>query len=952
MLDLTTLFIKIFNLSLSAGWIVLFVVLLRLLLRKAPKWINCLWWLLVGVRLVFPFSIESIFSLIPSAEVVSPDIIYSRSPSISTGIPALNTVVNPVISGAFTPDPSNSVNPLQVVAIIGSWLWLLGVAAMLVYAVVCYGLLKRKMRTAVKLEGNIYESENVGSPFILGIIRPKIYLPFGLSDENRSYIISHENAHLNRKDHLIKPLAFLLLSVYWFNPLMWLSYVLLCRDIELACDERAVKNLRHEERKEYSLALLNNSAHRRMIAACPLAFGEVGVKQRIKSVMNYKKPAFWVVVVALVLSVVSSVCLLTNPVTADDIEEGYYLESDNVYSERVTDYISENIYGVGFAETTYLYAVENGITMDIGELQKSDLDNERLKTFTFLGEAPELDRITVAYVARNWDDEVAYKNCTLHYLVKTENGEYYMIKAFAPTLWLDGVINEDGEAELGEVGQITVNSIRKLGYLGETYKKDTVVTEKSSEVSERDSAIRIALINQLPAPDGSLSDGLPFTTVSIHVAGTDTKITSEGTTETYAVYFARYRYTYADGQLSEYGEANRAILEFEIREDGTYALKECWEFKKDDLDSAFAKTFHLLTDIEENDPERSTDTLTYECRVNAMNHFDVAFWTYAPMLSATWYYACPLTFSLDYDKAELSCTEGTMVKEKYKEGNEYNAVMTYENSDTPIWCPFIPGGDSSEEADEAEITFTLYKNGKKVHKGKINMTRQDAFSTALGEIYVLDITEGDLVASEGPTIRLSERANEISFYKERVAESNLTRTVIASNYLTSSEIQRLKEIFDSAHWIDADYVGRKELKLDGRFVLDDNDNCYFSDESNVLLMSASSYYAEINSEDMDFIMSLQERRVYECDLGGLYSKLTLTLSSKFFEFSSHPLSSEVYYGDYEETEKAIVLIDDETESVFTFIKSDGKLIFDEKNSSPLPEYNGVTNIEDGAVFKQ
>ncbi len=960
MFDLTTLFIEVFNLSISAGWIVLAVVLLRFLLKKAPKWINCLWWLLVGIRLVFPFSIESIFSLIPSAKVVSPDIIYSPSPSISTGIPALNTVVNPVISESFAPDLSNSVNPLQVVAILGSYVWLIGIAVMVIYAVVCYALLKRKMRTAVKYEGNIFESENVQSPFILGIFKPKIYLPFGLTDENRNHIISHENAHLKRKDHLIKPLAYLILSVYWFNPLMWLSYVLLCRDIELACDEKAVKNFAHGERQEYSLALLQNSTHRRMIAACPLAFGEVGVKQRIKSVMNYKKPTFWVIIVALIASVVASVCLLTNPVTADDIKEGYYLERDRIYSERVTDYVTENIYGVGFAETPYLYVIENGITADIGELQKSDLDNERLDSFTFLDMAPELDRITTAYVARNWDSEDQISDCTLHYIVKTENDDHYMIKAFAPTLWLDGVINEKGEAEVGEVGQITVKEIRRLGYLGENYKDHLVTTERTSEASERDSAIRVALMNQLPAPDGSLSDGLPFTTVSIHVPGVETvsgtRKEHEGTLshivyETYAVCFARYRYTYENGQFAEHGEANKAILEFEIWEDGTYALKDCWEFNKDDAED-FEKRFNELTDSSDYDETQLAGTLTYECRVNAMNHFDVASWTYSPMLSATWHYACPITFSMDYDKAVISCTDGTMIKEKYGERNEEATEMTYERNDTPIWTPMRQdGSENSEEAKSAEISFRLYKNGRTIYKGKITAKAQEEFVSQLGQMYIFEISEGGnkFLISEGPTVRLGVWTNEIRFFKERVAETNPERVIIESHYLSPAEIEKLNEIMDTAEWVNAEYIGRKELWLDGKFLLED-DPVFFSDESNVLY--ASPYYAEIESEDMDFIMSLQGRREYTCDMGGLYSKLILTLPSQFFEFSSHPLSSEVYYGDYEETEETIVLKDDETESTFTFRKSEGKLIFDEKNSSPLPEYNGVENIEDGAVFMQ
>lgn len=952
MFDLTTLFIEVFNLSISAGWIVLAVVLLRFLLKKAPKWINCLWWLLVGIRLVFPFSIESIFSLIPSAKVVSPDIIYSPSPSISTGIPALNTVVNPVISESFAPDLSNSVNPLQVVAILGSYVWLIGIAVMVIYAVVCYVLLKRKMRTAVKYEGNIFESENVQSPFILGILKPKIYLPFGLTDENRNHIISHENAHLKRKDHLIKPIAYLILSVYWFNPLMWLSYVLLCRDIELACDEKAVKNFAHEERQEYSLALLQNSTHRRMIAACPLAFGEVGVKQRIKSVMNYKKPAFWVIAVAIVVSVAASVCLLTNPVSADEIKEGYYLERDTVYSERVTEYVSENIYGVGFAGTPYLYVTENGITADIGELQKSDLDNERLDSFTFLDMAPELDKITTAYVARNWDGESETENCTLHYLVKTENDEYYMIKAFAPTLWLDGVINEKGEAEIGEVGQITVKEIRRLGYLGKNYKENTVIHEYTSHTSERDFQIEMALKNQLDPPEGSLATGMPFTAVSFHVLGEQCLRTSDGTIEKYAVAFVRYRYTYEDGQVFESGEANRAIIEFGVEADGAYALKECWEFDKNDLDSAFEKTFHFMVPEESYDTEQLSNTLTYECRTKAMDYFHIAYWSYSPMLSYTYAYACPLIFSMDYDKIELTCSDGTMVKEKFGEHNEESTEMTYEKDDTPIWTPVRWNGDeNSEEADFAEITFRLYKNGRTIHKGKMTARAQEKFVSPLGQMYIFEISEGGnkFLISEGPTVRLGVWTNEIRFFKERVAETNPERVIIASHYLSPTEIEKLKEIMDTANWVNAEYIGRKELWLDGKFLLED-DPVFFSDESNVLY--APPYYAEIESEDMDFIMSLQGRREYTCDLGGLYSKLTLTLAPKFFEFSSHPLSSAIYYGDYEETEDSIILKDDETEAVFAFKKSDGKLIFDEKNSSPIMKYNGTESLKDGAVFSQ
>ncbi len=964
MFDLTTLFIEVFNLSISAGWIVLAVVLLRFLLKKAPKWINCIWWLLVGMRLVFPFSIESIFSLIPSSEVVSPDIIYSPSPSISTGIPALNSVVNPVISGAFAPDPANSVNPLQVVAILGSYVWLIGVAAMLIYAVVCYALLKRKMRTAVKYEGNIFESENVQSPFILGMIKPKIYLPFGLTDENRNHIISHENAHLKRKDHLIKPIAYLILSVYWFNPLMWLSYVLLCRDIELACDEKAVKNFAHEERQEYSLALLQNSIHRRMIAACPLAFGEVGVKQRVKSVMNYKKPAFWVIVVALIASVVASVCLLTNPVSDDKLKPGLYKEGELIYSERATSYISENLYGI--TEDNQLYISDNGITTNIGVLDKINLDNNRLKTFTFLGEAPELDRITSAYVTRDWDSEDQISDCTLHYIVKTVEGDYFMIKAFAPTLWIDAVINEKGETEIGEVGQITVNSIRKLTFEGKIYTESENFFDQRlilTKEEKLDRAITEALRANAPVHFGKRP---MFTTESFTILANEEQIeqtdlyTNLVVGETVAIFYHRNSYNYENSQLSESISSNTAIISFDLDSGDNYTFREFSEKKKDDHDSAYVKTFHLMVNEEDYNFEELGNTLTYSCREKAMAHFKIADWIYSPMLSASFHYACPITFSIDYDKIKLTCSDGTLVKERFGVHNEYKTEMTYEKGDTPIWTPIMPGGaQSSEEADFTEITFRLYKNGRTIYKGKMNVRAQENFTTLLGTMYIFELTEADRMlvvrkGEAGPVVRVSDTSNEIVYYKEPVAERNPYRTEIAHIYLESPQLERLKDIIEEAEWEDVGYYDKTNEEVhyvDGELRLTGGTTYYFSDEDNVLVNSP--YLAKLSDEDIIYIMSLQTVREYHTAVDdGTFASLRIYPADNHFEFTPHALSSAVYYGEYEETDKKIVLRDRNTENFFTFKKSRGTLIFDEKNSSTLPKYKGAETLSDGAMFTQ
>ena len=310
---LKTAFLNLANMSISASWLVLAILVLRLVLNKAPKWVNVLLWGIVAVRLVCPFTIESALSLIPSTQTIPMNIEMAAKPAIDSGVEAVNSMVNPMIAASFTPYPGASANPLQIWIPLAAVIWFFGMVLMMSYTVISYWNLRRKVDTAVIYKNNIYHSENVSSPFVLGILKPRIYLPYSMDGKNLDHVVAHEQAHIRRKDHLWKPLGFLLLTVHWFNPLMWLAYVMLCRDIELACDEKVIAKLANEQRADYTEALVACSVNRRMIAACPLAFGEVGVKDRVKSIMNYQKPAFWIIVTALVLCVVVAVCFLTNP---------------------------------------------------------------------------------------------------------------------------------------------------------------------------------------------------------------------------------------------------------------------------------------------------------------------------------------------------------------------------------------------------------------------------------------------------------------------------------------------------------------------------------------------------------------------------------------------------------------------------------------------------------------
>jgi len=329
-----TLFLKIVNLSITASWLVLAVTALRFIFKKAPKWIFCLLWGLVALRLLCPFSIESALSLIPSRETLPQEIITSPVPEIESGIDRIDAIVNPILSASLAAAPGASVNPTQIWVSLFALCWLAGMAAMLIYALISYLVVSHRVSTATLLCDNIKQSETVDSPFVLGFFRPKIYLPYAIAAEDMQYVIAHERAHIRRKDHWWKPIGFMLLSVYWFNPVMWLAYLLLCRDIEAACDEKVISDGDKDYRKAYSTALLNCSVHRRTIAACPLAFGETGVKSRIKSVMNYKRPAFWLIITALIASIVAAVCLLTVP------KEQNEHDTSPLYYKNVTESIS------------------------------------------------------------------------------------------------------------------------------------------------------------------------------------------------------------------------------------------------------------------------------------------------------------------------------------------------------------------------------------------------------------------------------------------------------------------------------------------------------------------------------------------------------------------------------------------------------------------------------------
>ena len=548
---MSDLFLNILNMSIAASWLILAVVLLRFLLKKAPKWIIILLWGIVALRLAVPFSFESALSLIPSAETFNAHNIQYETPAISSGIPAVNNAVNPVLGETFAPNSVGSINPLYIWTLVVSAIWLVGIAAMLLYAVISYVRVRQSVAERVPYEGNIFLCDHVKSPFILGLVRPKIYLPSSMDAASMEPVIAHEKAHLTRCDHWWKPVGFLILTVHWFNPLCWIAYVLLCRDIELACDEKVIRQMDLNGKKQYSTALLEFSTGRRLVTICPLAFGEVGVKERVKNVLNYKKPAFWLIVVAIIACGVVTVCFATNPKQElpqeqriDELRSKYPEYFDLITSKGLEVYVWQ------LAKDSYSFGLMPG--------------TNREKTLEELMSLKGASAAEMALILSTYEIEdenifvIPWGNPISSYMVGTgdmETPEY--INNIRTMLGLDGV-------SMGSAG-------------GEDTPTPAGPDAADTTISEEQAAIRQAILehNKSSYPleyDVACCSFITLETLSATpLAGSSThKITYYG----WALY-EQYRAT--DNGLETTGGSHiPVVLSFDLDERG-YTLTEYWE---------------------------------------------------------------------------------------------------------------------------------------------------------------------------------------------------------------------------------------------------------------------------------------------------------------------------------------------------------------------------------------
>lgn len=448
-------FLQLLNMSMTAGWLVLAVIILRFAFRNMPKGIRCVLWALVAVRLICPITIESQVSLVPSAETIPKQNLYTDSPIVHSGINEINSLINPILSGDsmihldVNLNNDTNENILARLVNVASYIWLAGVVIMFVYGGCSYLHIRRKVQASINIHGNIYICDTIDTPFILGINKTKIYLPSYLTEAEIKCVVAHEKAHIKRKDHWWKPFGFILLMIYWFNPLMWVAYILLCRDIELACDERVISDMDSSSRKIYSEVLLASSTTYRFVIASPLAFGEVAVKSRIKSVLNYKKPAFWVTALGCIVCIVVGVGFLTNPVKKDTYENSKSVnKKGNVIETYMCSYTNEDI-----ESTAYLWL---------------DYENNTC------GFAPmiEMSYMTQGQFVVDGDKVV----------ITSQGGDTYIFRMIGGNLQYEGF--EGQHNELGKLSPVNIFELKDVTDKSDISSEDNIQNDEETNNSE------------------------------------------------------------------------------------------------------------------------------------------------------------------------------------------------------------------------------------------------------------------------------------------------------------------------------------------------------------------------------------------------------------------------------------------------------------------------------------
>ncbi len=737
------IFRRILNMSITGGYVILAVMLIRLLLKKAPKRWSYLLWSAAAFRLVCPVSFESLFSLfslkpfdMSAAQEIAPSTLtyipenigLMAEPEVTVGIPYLNSAISGSLPAAT---PMYSANPLQIWMYILTFFWICGMAALVIYSIVSLILLLVKLQKAVKIEDRIYCSEEVRSPFVLGIIKPRIYLPYGLDDDARHYVLTHERIHIKRCDHIIKPLAYLILVLHWFNPLCWLAFILMSRDMEMSCDERV---LAQDEsiRKAYGITLLSFAANKRFPAPAPLAFGESAVKVRIKNILSWKKPTLWVTAIAILLCAAAIIACAANPKkdkTSDSVilnRDGLYYHVRDVlydapmYSFTVTtENAPEFMLDGGKLYTRHLQ--EGGVYgdwLECGELAEMTLTEENFDDmFLMLDENnyknfdPAALRSQVKWA--NYVEDINPDNDVCYYLIQAEGGKLYLAYGYNSS-------NNERENiirwmfELEGRSEAYLQSDEPVGYISD---QCIYMTPLSSTLSTGDSG----MLYYFSADEFEI----------MHSSG---EIVAAG--EMSGVW-SPWPYSESEldqlltGSLGNHLNLDFYSKKFEMRLNDNFSLWEIngsmWIVRFSGQDEK-----RMIWDIYSLIPEATVDKV---------------YWEYAPNISAKSPFF-RFKFDFDYDELSVSCTLGNMGQDAIGPKHQV-AQMTIDDTSAK-WYPFNYGEVASVSG--SMLTYTAVKNGEYVASGSIYIRDTGEIRTGIGKIYSAYMISDDCIMQSNSEI--------------------------------------------------------------------------------------------------------------------------------------------------------------------------------------------------------
>ncbi len=559
--------LSVLNMSLTASYLIVFIMFLRLPLKRAPKVISYLLWGFVAFRLICPFAFESTFSFMPAnITSVSHDFVSQQNLQINNG-----SIGNPAVTRIFfSSSVDASVNSVPLYIQIGSYIWILGIIAMVIYSIVSFLTIKRHLQSAEYIECNIYETTNLRTPFVLGVFRPRIYIPAGLMKEEKRYIICHEETHIHRFDHIIKPFAFLVLSIHWFNPLVWIAFVLMSNDMELSCDEKVIKVMGEDIKKAYSASLLSFALGKRILNGSPLAFGEGHIKARIKNILDYKTPALWVIVVTIVCFVVLGIGLLSDP-----------KQEVSVLDEQI---IPEELQFVRTDSITPTGSQKNEIGGGTQGLSSTE-DSTSHEIIHFLNEEIRV------IVSLSGDDAQLAEDVIMNYMIKSAAwpgidlqtlDECYLLRV----TYSDGTIT-DYYAYL-----LNGNAVMQMGMNGRYSRIDNDLYENLVKLVQNSTETDESLVRPINITENAERSNLDvyitnavYTANTMHYnngdlaseAHTVLKIVENDNMVTVYVMVLYLEFKYSDNGFSESGGSHMPVaITFEKNDFGGYTLREYW----------------------------------------------------------------------------------------------------------------------------------------------------------------------------------------------------------------------------------------------------------------------------------------------------------------------------------------------------------------------------------------